>query len=104
MVKFLLNRPIAVIMAFLAAAIIGAVTYFALPVSLLPGIDIPQITVQISGDGIGSRELENTVTTPVRRQLLQVGGLSEIKSETTKGARGGSAAGRREGGTGGGHG
>ncbi len=85
MVKFLLNRPIAVIMAFLAAAIIGAVTYFALPVSLLPGIDIPQITVQISGDGIGSRELENTVTTPVRRQLLQVGGLSEIKSETRDG-------------------
>ena len=72
-------------MAFLAAAIIGAVTYFALPVSLLPGIDIPQITVQISGDGIGSRELENTVTTPVRRQLLQVGGLSEIKSETRDG-------------------
>lgn len=72
-------------MAFLAAAIIGAVTYFVLPVSLLPGIDIPQITVQISGDGIGARELENTVTTPVRRQLLQVGGLSEIKSETRDG-------------------
>ncbi len=85
MVKFLLNRPIAVIMAFLAATIIGAVTYFALPVSLLPGIDIPQITVQISGDGVGARELENTVTSPVRRQLLQVGGLSEIKSSTRDG-------------------
>lgn len=85
MVKFLLNRPIAVIMAFLAAVIIGAVTYFALPVSLLPGIDIPQITVQISGDGVGARELENTVTAPVRRQLLQVGGLTEIKSETRDG-------------------
>lgn len=85
MVKFLLDRPIAVIMAFLAAVIVGAVTYFTLPVSLLPGIDIPQITVQISGDGIGSRELENTVTAPVRRQLLQVGGLTEIKSETRDG-------------------
>lgn len=85
MVKFLLNRPIAVVMAFLAAVIIGAVTYFTLPVSLLPAIDIPQITVQISGEGIGARELENTVTTPLRRQLLQVGGLSEIKSETRDG-------------------
>lgn len=85
MVKFLLNRPIAVIMAFLAAIIIGSVTYFALPVSLLPGIDIPQITVQISGEGVGARELENTVAAPVRRQLLQVGGLTEIKSETRDG-------------------
>lgn len=85
MVRFLLNRPIAVVMAFLAATIIGAVTYFALPVSLLPGIDIPQITVQIPGAGVGARELENTVTAPVRRQLLQVGGLSEIKSETRDG-------------------
>ncbi len=85
MVKFLLNRPIAVIMAFLAAVIVGAVTYTALPVSLLPSIDIPQITVQVSGDGMGARELENTVTAPVRRQLLQVGGLSEIKSETRDG-------------------
>ena len=85
MVKFLLNRPIAVIMAFLAAIIIGVATYFALPVSLLPAIDIPQITVQISEDGVGARELENTVTTPLRRQLLQVSGLNEIKSATRDG-------------------
>lgn len=85
MVKFLLHRPIAVVMAFLAALIIGVATYFALPVSLLPAIDIPQITVQIAGDGRGARELENTITAPVRRQLLQVSGLSEIKSQTRDG-------------------
>jgi multidrug efflux pump subunit AcrB len=85
MVSFLIRRPIAVFMAFLAAVIIGVVTYFALPVSLLPDIDIPQITVQISGDGIGARELENTATAVVRRQLLQVGGLSQLKSETRDG-------------------
>lgn len=85
MVKFLLNRPIAVVMVFLAAVILGVVTYFALPVSLLPGIDIPQITVQIAGDGTGARELETTVVAPVRRQLLQVGGLEEVRSETRDG-------------------
>lgn len=85
MVRFLLNRPIAVIMSFLAAVIIGAVMYFALPVSLLPDIDIPQITVQVSAEGVGARELENIATTPLRRQLLQVGGLDEIKSETRDG-------------------
>ncbi|MCE2617495.1 efflux RND transporter permease subunit [Phocaeicola oris] len=85
MVKFLLQRPIAVLMAFLAFFIIGLVTYFALPVSLLPNIAIPQITVQVTGDNTSARELENTVVRPVRQQLLQVTGLKEIKSETKDG-------------------
>lgn len=85
MVHFLLKRPIAVIMAFLACVIVGLVTYFSLPVSLLPGIAIPHITVQIQGDDTGARELENNVTATVRRQLLQVGGLNEIKSLTRDG-------------------
>ena len=85
MVRFLLKRPIAVIMSFFACVIVGLVTYFALPVSLLPAIAIPNIFVQISGDNTGARELENNITAPVRRQLLQVGGLREIKSETRDG-------------------
>ena len=86
MVKFLLQRPIAVLMAFTACFIVGLVTYFTLPVSLLPDIAIPQITVQVSGENSSARELENTVVAPVRRQLLQVSGLREIKSETRDGA------------------
>ena len=86
MIKFLIRRPIAVLMAFTACFIIGVVTYFTLPVSLLPDIAIPQITVQVSGENSSARELENTVVAPVRRQLLQVAGLREIESETRDGA------------------
>lgn len=38
MIKFLIQRPIAVLMAFTACFIVGLVTYFTLPVSLLPDI------------------------------------------------------------------
>lgn len=86
MVRYLLNHRIAVIMAFLAMAILGCVTYVTLPVSLLPDIDIPHITVQVAEDNVSARELENTVVTPLRRQLMQVGGLDEIKSETRDGS------------------
>lgn len=48
-------------MAFTACLIVGLVTYFSLPVSLLPDIDIPQITVQVSGENSSARELENTM-------------------------------------------
>ena len=86
MVKFLIKRPIAVLMAFTACFIVGLVTYFSLPVSLLPDIDIPQITVQVSGENSSARELENTMVAPVRRQLMQVSGLTEMRSETRDGA------------------
>ena len=73
-------------MAFTACFIVGLVTYFSLPVSLLPDIDIPQITIQVSGENASARELENTITAPVRRQLMQVSGLSEMRSETRDGS------------------
>lgn len=86
MVRFLIKRPVAVLMAFTACFIVGLVTYFSLPVSLLPDIDIPQITVQVTGENSSARELENTMVAPVRRQLMQVSGLSGMRSETRDGS------------------
>ncbi|MDR0939742.1 MAG: efflux RND transporter permease subunit [Mediterranea sp.] len=86
MIKFLIERPIAVLMAFTAFFIVGLVTYGTLPVSLLPDIAIPEITVQMSAPNTSARELENTVVKPVRQQLLQVSTLKDIHSETRDGA------------------
>ena len=86
MVDFLIKRPIAVIMAFLALVIIGCVSFLYLPLSLLPDVAIPHISVQVSGDNMSVRQLENSVVTPLRRNLMQVGGLSDIQSDTRDGA------------------
>ena len=86
MVKFLVHRPIAVLMAFTACFIVGLVTYFTLPVSLLPDIAIPEITVQISAQNTSARELENTVVKPLRQQLIQVARLKDMDSEARDGA------------------
>ena len=86
MIKFLLQRPIAVLMAFTACFIVGLVTYFTIPVSLLPDIAIPEITVQVSGQNTSARELENTVVKNIRQQLMQVASLRDIHSETRDGA------------------
>lgn len=85
MIKFLINRPVAVCMAFTAFFILGIITYLNVPVSLLPDIAIPEITVQVSGKNRSARELENTVVNPVRRQLLQIGSLQDIRTETRDG-------------------
>ena len=86
MVKFLIQRPIAVLMAFTACFIVGLVTYFTLPVSLLPDIAIPEITVQVSTPNTSARELENTIVRPLRQQLIQVARLKDMDSETRDGA------------------
>ena len=79
MVSFLIKRPIAVLMAFLGLVILGCVTFVTLPVSLLPDVAIPHISVRVSGGNMSAREVENTVISPLRRELMQVSGLSEIK-------------------------
>ncbi|GHT73930.1 hypothetical protein AGMMS50262_05910 [Bacteroidia bacterium] len=72
-------------MVFTALFILGIVTYLNVPVSLLPDIAIPEITVQVSGKNRSARELENTAVSPIRQQLLQIGKLRDIRTETRDG-------------------
>lgn len=83
--NFLLRRPIAVVMAFFALFILGIVAYRSLPVTLLPNIVVPQITIQVSKSESSAREIEQSIITPIRRQLLQVAGLANIESKTRDG-------------------
>lgn len=86
MVKFLITRPVAVIMTFLALIMLGIVASGRLPVSLMPDIDIPEITVAVSRPDVSARELENSVVSVLRRNLLQVPGLDNIESESRNGS------------------
>lgn len=85
MIKFLINRPISVLMAFLGCCMVGMVTLFNIPVSLLPDIPIPEVTIQLVRENASARELESTVVRPLRQQLNQLGRLSDIRSEARDG-------------------
>lgn len=85
MVNFLINRPIAVLMSTIALSVLGGWAFLSLPVSLLPKLDIPQIMVKVSYPGFDTRTIENTITVPLRQKLAQVGGLSDIESESGDG-------------------
>lgn len=85
MVHFLIHRPIAVIMLFIAAVALGILAYNTIPVSLMPDIPIPEVMVNITYKNSSARELENTVVKPLRLQLMQVGHLNDIHSETRDG-------------------
>lgn len=85
MVKFLIHKPVAVIVVFVALALLGAIAITKIPVSPLPDIDIPEITVHVSKKNTSSKDFESTVVNGLRTQLLQVPGLQDIHSETRDG-------------------
>jgi len=73
-------------MAFLALLLIGLATTTSLPVSLMPDIDIPVVSVRISSTDLPARQLENTVVKPLRNVLKDVNHVEKMKSETRDGS------------------
>ena len=69
MIGFLLKRPVAVIMSTIAFLVLGAVAMFQLPVSLMPDVDIPEISIHYTQDNASVNEMENSITNLLRGQL-----------------------------------
>lgn len=86
MLKQLLHRPIGVFMTACSIAVVSIVFIRQVPVSLLPNIAIPRISIQMSRPGMDARNLENSVVRPIRTQMLQVNHLKDIQSRTRNGA------------------
>ena len=78
MFKGLTNRPIAVTMVLIAVMVLGIAAIRKLPVSLVPDINIPQITVQVTSPERSARELNDVLLSPLRSQLVQVPHLQDI--------------------------
>lgn len=85
MIGKLIERPIAVTMCVIAILVLGGVAIGMLPVSLMPNVDIPQITIQVTSKGTSARELDETVMKQLRREMIQVPGLKEITCEANNG-------------------
>ena len=80
MLRALIHRPIAVTMVLIALVAVGILALTYIPVSLMPEIDIPRITVQMSNPGASVSEVEQQMVTPMRYQLSQVAGLKDIEA------------------------
>lgn len=86
MIKFLIQRPVAVLMTTLCLLILGLYAFGFIPVSLMPNIDIPEITVQIEAENMSARQVEDAIVKNLRSNLMQVSHLKDIKSESSNGS------------------
>ena len=85
MLKTLLDRPITVTMALLVIVVLGLVSIKRLPVSLIPDVDIPYVTVQVDAPAMSAREVDEAVVNPLRQQLIQINGLKDITTDSRDG-------------------
>lgn len=86
MLKKILDRPVAVTMTLLAIMVLGLVGARKLPVSLIPDVDIPHITVQANNHNLSAREIDETVSRPLRQQLIQIDALEDMESKSVDGS------------------
>ncbi|MCZ6832887.1 MAG: efflux RND transporter permease subunit [Acidobacteria bacterium] len=78
--SFIVTRPVAILMVFLAAFVFGLLSYFQLPLALLPELSYPTLTVRTEYPGAAPEEVENDISRPVEEALGVVNGLVKLSS------------------------
>src|ERR1700750_1541716 len=81
-----IRRPVATTLLTFGLAAAGAVAFFKLPVSPLPQVDFPTISVQATLPGASPQDVVSTVASPLERHLGQIADVTEMTSTSTVGS------------------
>ena len=81
-----IKRPVATFLLSLAIIIAGAVAYKLLPVSSLPEVEYPVISVGASLPGADPQTMASAVATPLERQFSRIAGVNEMTSTSGTGS------------------
>jgi multidrug efflux pump len=81
-----IRRPVATTLLTFGVAAAGAVAFFQLPVSPLPQVDFPTISVRATLPGASPEVVATSVATPLERHLGQIADVSEMTSSSTVGS------------------
>jgi multidrug efflux pump len=81
-----IHRPVATVLLTAAIALAGLVAFKLLPVSPLPQIDFPTISVQANLPGASPEIMASSVATPLERQLGHIAGVTEMTSASYLGS------------------
>ncbi|WP_219133550.1 efflux RND transporter permease subunit [Janthinobacterium sp. UMAB-60] len=80
------KRPIATVLLTIGIALAGIGAFFVLPVSPLPQVDYPTISVSASLPGASPETMATSVATPLERRLGVISGVNEMTSSSGTGS------------------
>ena len=81
-----IKRSIATTLLTIGVALAGMVAFNLLPVSPMPRVDIPTISVSASMPGADPETMATSVSTPLERQFGRIAGISEMTSNSAAAA------------------
>src|SRR5579862_3767868 len=81
-----IQRPVATTLFVAAITLAGGIAYTLLPVSALPEVDFPTITVQASLPGASPAVMAASVATPLEKQFTRIAGVTEMTSSSSVGS------------------
>ncbi|MEJ2554389.1 MAG: efflux RND transporter permease subunit, partial [Gammaproteobacteria bacterium] len=81
-----IRRPVMTTMLMAALIIFGMAAYYTLPVSELPNVDFPTVSVSASLPGADPQTMAAAVATPLERQFSAIPGVSSMDSVSTTGS------------------
>ncbi len=80
------RRPIATVLLTIGIALAGVCAFFVLPVSPLPQVDFPTISVSATLPGASPDTMSSSVATPLERRLSVIAGVNEVTSSSGSGS------------------
>jgi multidrug efflux pump len=81
-----IRRPVATTLLTLGIALAGMLAFRLLPVSPLPQVDFPTISVGASLPGASPETMASTVAMPLERALGRIAGVTEMTSSSSLGS------------------
>jgi multidrug efflux pump len=79
-------RPVATTLLSIGLVLASALAFLKLPVSPLPQVDFPTISVQASLPGASPETVASSLASPLERHLGQIAGLTEMTSVSSLGS------------------
>ena len=83
--RIFIERPVATTLLTVAVAIAGIIAFVVLPVSPLPQVDFPTISVGAGLPGASPDIMAASVATPLERQFAHIAGVTEMTSSSSLG-------------------
>jgi hydrophobe/amphiphile efflux-1 (HAE1) family protein len=80
-----IRRPIATTLLTAAVILAGAAAFRVLPVSPLPQVDFPTVSVSASLPGASPEIMASSVATPLEREFGRISSVTEMTSQSTLG-------------------
>ncbi|ATN35267.1 ABC transporter permease [Rhizobium sp. ACO-34A] len=80
-----IRNPVAPILAFFLLMVVGLQSFFALPITRFPNIDVPLVAITVTQSGASPAELETQVTKEIEDAVASITGVDELTSTVTDG-------------------